>query len=266
MSVPRIIHQIMFNFDTNYPPTDKSYINKPIPEKWKKSNSEWKKIHPTWKYILWNDLMVYNMIKDYYPFFLETYLNYKYPIQRVDAAKYFILHRYGGIYVDLDLYPNEPIDKYFTSTGIDAYFSYGKSCVGNSFMASKKNSIFWTFLFDELMKVKLNMFIKFSKHFTVMSTTGPIFLNNVISKYDNGIIGRLPKKFFSHELYCGETSVLSSLEGMSWCGWDSYIFNFLYKNLVFNIFLLVLSVILIIFILGFFVIEFRQKYNICKNS
>ena len=43
MSVPRIIHQIMFNFDTNYPPTDKSYINKPIPEKWKKSNSEWKK-------------------------------------------------------------------------------------------------------------------------------------------------------------------------------------------------------------------------------
>jgi mannosyltransferase OCH1-like enzyme len=37
-----------------------------------------------------------------YPWFLETFDGYVYPIQRADAIRYFVLHHFGGIYIDLD--------------------------------------------------------------------------------------------------------------------------------------------------------------------
>lgn len=37
-----------------------------------------------------------------YPWFLETFDSYPYPIQRADAIRYFVLHHFGGIYIDLD--------------------------------------------------------------------------------------------------------------------------------------------------------------------
>ena len=37
-----------------------------------------------------------------YPWFLETYDGYPYPIQRADSIRYFVLHHFGGIYIDLD--------------------------------------------------------------------------------------------------------------------------------------------------------------------
>jgi hypothetical protein len=41
-------------------------------------------------------------IETYYPWFLSTYDGYRYPVQRVDTVRYFILRHYGGIYLDLD--------------------------------------------------------------------------------------------------------------------------------------------------------------------
>lgn len=33
---------------------------------------------------------------------MRTYDGYRYPVQRVDAVRYFIMLHYGGIYMDLD--------------------------------------------------------------------------------------------------------------------------------------------------------------------
>ena len=37
-----------------------------------------------------------------YPWFLEDWDGYEFPIQRADAIRYFVLAHYGGIYIDLD--------------------------------------------------------------------------------------------------------------------------------------------------------------------
>jgi hypothetical protein len=37
-----------------------------------------------------------------YPWFLETYDGYPFPIQRADAIRYFVLAHFGGTYLDLD--------------------------------------------------------------------------------------------------------------------------------------------------------------------
>lgn len=43
------------------------------------------------------------MPQEHYPWFLPTYLSYPYNIQRVDVLRYFILHKLGGVYIDLDM-------------------------------------------------------------------------------------------------------------------------------------------------------------------
>jgi len=43
-----------------------------------------------------------DFIETEYPWFLHTYDHYRYPVQRVDAVRYFLMLHYGGIYMDFD--------------------------------------------------------------------------------------------------------------------------------------------------------------------
>jgi inositol phosphorylceramide mannosyltransferase catalytic subunit len=51
---------------------------------------------------LWTDKSAREFIASEYPWFLETFDGYQFPIQRADAIRYFVLAYYGGIYIDLD--------------------------------------------------------------------------------------------------------------------------------------------------------------------
>lgn len=51
---------------------------------------------------LWTNEKSREFIANEYPWFLETFDGYKYPIQRADSIRYFVLAHYGGTYIDLD--------------------------------------------------------------------------------------------------------------------------------------------------------------------
>jgi mannosyltransferase OCH1-like enzyme len=51
-----------------------------------------------------------------YPWFLDTYDGYPYPVQRTDAIRYFLIRHFGGVYIDLD-----NVGSPFTSLHIVAY-------------------------------------------------------------------------------------------------------------------------------------------------
>ena len=53
-------------------------------------------------HILWTDAMNRELIRRHYPFFLETYDSFELNIMRADSARVFYMHRYGGVYMDLD--------------------------------------------------------------------------------------------------------------------------------------------------------------------
>lgn len=122
--IPKIIHQ--------------TYVNESIPEHWVGPQQSCLDLHPDYEYKvraktplagyrehwlimqqLWTDKKAREFIAaEYapsiascfsimlmtirYPWFLETYDGYPYPIQRADAIRYFVLHHFGGIYIDLD--------------------------------------------------------------------------------------------------------------------------------------------------------------------
>jgi mannosyltransferase OCH1-like enzyme len=53
--------------------------------------------------MLWTDGLARDFVEQNYPAFLQTFDSYKYPIQRADSIRYFVLNHFGGIYMDLDI-------------------------------------------------------------------------------------------------------------------------------------------------------------------
>lgn len=84
VKIPKIIHQI--------------WLGSPFPEKYKKFQDSWKKNHPDWEYHLWTD-------QDIDAFGLENRALYDATSnygEKSDIARYEILYRYGGLYIDTD--------------------------------------------------------------------------------------------------------------------------------------------------------------------
>jgi len=266
MAVPKIIHQIMHNFKCDYPPEQN--ISVIIPDKWKISPIEWKKHHPNWEHKIWNDYESRELIKNNYNWFLETYDNYKYPIQRVDAVRYFILHNQGGLYTDLDTYPVCNLEKYF-NYNLEAYFVNGEFCLNNAFLVSTKGANIWNGVFKSLQsKCKASFPMSLSKHLTVMTTTGPLFLDNIVKKYECDTLGYLPRQFSVHETdkYKPCTTLIECLPGTSWCSIDTRILTWINHNREVSIVILTLIVVLILGVLIYVIIYFKNKYKKCKTN
>ncbi|KAF7931102.1 uncharacterized protein EAE97_009311 [Botrytis byssoidea] len=75
-----------------------------IPREWEERREYCRGINEQsgWKYILWTSRKSVAFIKTHYPPFLKTYISYSSNSQRVEAMKYLLLYKYGGIVLDMD--------------------------------------------------------------------------------------------------------------------------------------------------------------------
>ena len=82
--IPKIIHQI--------------WIGSSFPEKYKEFQESWKKHHPSWEYRLWTDKEIRELkLINQAMYDKATNLG-----EKSDIARYEILYRFGGLYVDTD--------------------------------------------------------------------------------------------------------------------------------------------------------------------
>ena len=81
--------------------------SKPMNEMFKTSSNEWFLIAKNngWKYMLWDNRMC-DMLVAYYPEFYDLYNNVRFKIMRCDIIRFLIVYQFGGIYVDMDVFPN----------------------------------------------------------------------------------------------------------------------------------------------------------------
>ncbi len=74
-----------------------------IPEKWVAVRERCMAMHPDYEFMLWTEAKERALLKERYPWFLKTYDHYRYTIQQADIGRYFFMHTYGGLYLDLDV-------------------------------------------------------------------------------------------------------------------------------------------------------------------
>ena len=157
--------------------------------------------HAGWKHVLWRDQDVLEFITEEYPWFLSTYTSYTRVIQRADAARYFIIYHFGGVYVDMDIICNAPVTEILRGT-----YNYSVVLlkglprgVGNGVILAKPRHPLFCIATQKLMKANHWYGINY---LTVLFSTGPMLLTQAAAenprKEDLMLTELLNNKYFRH--------------------------------------------------------------------
>ena len=91
--IPKIIHQLG--------PSDKSRWH-PV---WLRCYGSWQEQHSSdYTIKLWSDEEADDIVKTSYSEYLDVYKAFPFNICRIDFVRFCILHKFGGLYADLDYY------------------------------------------------------------------------------------------------------------------------------------------------------------------
>ena len=154
-------------------------------------------------------------------------------MQRGDAARYFILHKYGGIYLDLDITCLVPMDRIlptFNFNKTDALVSKvpGPGLIDTPIIISKKGNPFMEFCMRKLVVMKNYYVLPF---LTVYFSTGPYYLSLSYLQYPcMDTVHRMDTKY-TRELY------FLHQQSASWQIWDYLLIKF-FERLFFPLFFL----------------------------
>lgn len=132
--IPQIIHQIA--------PQDKTLWH-PV---WEACRQSWLDVFEGFEFKFWNDKDDINgLVKTYYPQHWELYQSFPAHIMRIDFARLCMLHKYGGIYADMDVFCYRNF--YDLLVGADLFIMeapYGDIPVENALMVSTQGNPFFT--------------------------------------------------------------------------------------------------------------------------
>lgn len=199
--IPKIIHHIA--------PKDKSKWH----IFWHSCYESWKTNFPEYKFVLWNDKEdIDDFVKTYYPQYLNLYSSFQADIMRIDFVRLCILHKYGGIYADMDIYCYKNFEHLMSK---DIYFlenltnEFTNAQFENSMMASIPNHK----ILEEMMKYCKVCFIQFRGMFRkennnwrsiendkiVNNTTGSGMISEAIKFFGNFVdIGKFECALFNN--------------------------------------------------------------------
>jgi inositol phosphorylceramide mannosyltransferase catalytic subunit len=175
MKIPRILHQ--------------TWKDDNIPEDFRKMAASWRKMHADWEYRFWTDETNRDFIRQHFPYFLEKYDSYPTNIQRVDAVRYFVLYKCGGIYVDMDfecLANITPLignsECVFGKEPSEHCLIHQKSIIiSNAFMGAAPGCHFLGLLCTELEN---DHHITDHPNDNILETTGPFMLSRLYNSYE----------------------------------------------------------------------------------
>lgn len=184
--IPKLIHQLWKTTD--------------VPESFAYWQKSWINMHPDYKYKLWTNEDIENFIHDQCYEIQELFYDYDENICRFDLARYLILQKFGGLYVDLDFECIHSHHKFLEGhqlmMGLEpethaqmkkAERTRIKTIVCNAWLASIPNHPFWSHLLDHLKSVR-------NKN-DVLDLTGPFALTYAVSKFASKNISIIPSKF-----------------------------------------------------------------------
>lgn len=184
--IPKLIHQIWFQGKEN------------IPDHLKVYHQSWVENNPDYNVIVWDEKNINKEVNLFFDIEIRN-MYYSYPnmIQKIDLAKYIILYKYGGIYIDMDSkslkrindslfehydlivskLPDKMIFKFLLMFGGISIF---KETINNgAIIATPENKAILDTIY-EAKKNKDSIYKNINKTLYVYITTGPICLTNAI--------------------------------------------------------------------------------------
>ena len=174
---------------------------KPMPEEYVRFGQTWEDLNPGWIVVdhgeeilqLWPDLApVFNHLyeRDANHNSIELH------VQVADVVGYALLREFGGVYVNTDMEPLQPIEKFLPPMAWASYENYEDFRIVNAAIgAPQPGDPFWTGLLAELPHRYFN-----NPYDEMVMTTGPGFLTDFAMI--NQIQDKNPFVVFPKEAFC----------------------------------------------------------------
>ncbi|KAK5654779.1 hypothetical protein OQA88_6815 [Cercophora sp. LCS_1] len=218
--IPKIIHQIFHNW--------KEPGNETLPSDWNKVRQTCVDTNPGWEHKLWTEKSSREFIEKEYPWFLRTYDRYRYPVQRVDAVRYFLLMHYGGIYLDLDNGCKTDLTPllYYPMWITDG----GRGALSNNVLASSPHHPFWTRLTQSLIPWDYNWVFPYV---TISYASGQWFETAIWEEYHSLLPKPEENPQLEHRLHrlmmddrdgADPWVFFTQERGGTWVNWDNRLF------------------------------------------
>ena len=211
-----------------------------IPEKWTNSSRSCQVLSPEYRYMFWTDEDIERFLLKEYSWFMDTYYSYPYPIQRIDAARLFMLYHYGGVYTDLDIICKHSFEYLLKNLTCHNLVLLETTPVGVTNMvmfATPKHPFIKTCI--EALPGRNHMWGP--KHVTVMLSAGPTFISHMMRNYpemSDMFVYSLEER---HELF-------GDLQGKSWHGMDTKVFTIIDHHLKLSIALIASTLVLVLYV------------------
>lgn len=202
--IPKIIHQTGPSDTTKWHPL------------WFRGQKSWQDTHPDFEYRFWNDEDIDNLVQTKYPEFWGMYQRFPVHIMKIDFVRFCILHQYGGIYADLDVFCYQNFHADLTEPAYIVENPFGNDPFENSLMCSAAGSEFFyrcMELSQERWEYALRVKPDFLENVGVISKdrdyalvlrpylvffiTGTQLLSAAYRKHSN-LTGRLPGRLFNN--------------------------------------------------------------------
>lgn len=243
--VPKIIHKIWFNFKN-------TVQGETPPEQHLFSEIECRRINKDYNIMFWNEQKANDFIKAQYPFFYSYFMRYPKKIQKVDALRYFLLHHYGGVYMDSDIRCLKRLRNFDNKVYlVQDSNSLNPIKFNNFFMASPAGHPFWEVVFQKLIE-NFDKRWYHNDFFFVLYSTGPGMLTQAYNRYVfPSEISMLSPSEFNPCDACGKCSISNAYiihDGTGlWTATADSILRWVYCNLQ-HIVLIIFLILFLIFL------------------
>jgi len=106
-------------------------------------------LNPGWTFLFWDDAKIEAMVRADFPGYYDSWSSMHPPIKKIDSSRYMLLHRYGGIYIDVDVECVSPLDSLVRPLPAAAW-------VGDfpepMFAISAPGNRFWLYMLDRVRR------------------------------------------------------------------------------------------------------------------
>ena len=178
--IPKIIHQLWVG---------------PKPAPMELMNT-WKDSHPDWEYMFWNE----ETLKEHFPNGLHNQAQYDAMPEwngKCDIARYEILQKFGGFFLDADCVCLRPLDDYLLEN--DSFSCYENEYIRGQLIAAgylgctPKNDLMWH-LVNKIHNLHGESL--WQGNMTAWKTVGPLFLTQTIHELKYNKIAVYPSFYF----------------------------------------------------------------------
>ena len=248
--IPRVLHHIYWPWSK-----DKS-IDRRRFEVWSTCRNSCITRCQGFQYILWNETMIEDVIRQDYPDLFDLYRSYTYDIQRCDVARYVIMHKYGGIYLDMDdccrvnlEYLLSNIERANATVALPNVLPFG---TGNDIIVSTPRNSFFSYAIVCLRQAN-KWYV--THYFTILFSTGTAYLSNRRLEYERS---RSDVIFYLINLKERYERYLYRESGSTWHEIDGdiivHVYNYLYSY-----------AFLSLFVMAFLVLRKNKRFCSIKN-